>query len=1118
VEQSNKPVFYSASPRRWKAFIGTARFFTIVLILAIIIVFITIFRSSGTILPRINDRNEVYKRILNPDRIATFATSQNRSFKNARANLATKADFNYQKKFHSKPTLSKSIQKQIRSAFYVNWDAQSFYSLKENIDKLNIVMPEWFFISTGADTVITDIDSHALKLMRENKISIMPMLSNYYNEKWDGNAVHKFISSPAKRKSLTDNLINLLVKNKFQGINIDFETLVESKDEDLSMFQKELYEAFHKKGLIVTQDIPPFNTDYNLRELSKYNDYVVLMAYDLHYETSKPGPVSPINWVEESVVNVLKFLPSEKLIVSIPTYGYDWPDGDQGNDITFEEAVVTAKESEGEIDFDNDYFNLNYDYYDDNDHRHQVWFSDAATCFNTMRLAADYNTAGVAIWRLGGEDKRIWNFYRMNLSKDSLDNNKINPDLLTKIYPATDVEFQGEGEILKLVSVPDSGLIDITYDKKEQLITDQDYVRLPTSYFMKKFGKADKKIVLSFDDGPDEKYTPEILDILKQQKIHAEFFVIGLNAENNLDVLKRIYDEGHEIGNHSFSHPNLAEINPDRAAVELNTTRRIIESVTGHTTILFRPPYNADAEPQSYDDIMPIVIASKQNYLTVAESIDPRDWEAGISVDSIMTRIKKQENYGDILLLHDAGGNREATIKALPEIIKYFRNKGYSFVTVSELLGKSRDEVMPLLKNQDDIYFSKFNWVIAEIIYWIEHLLASLFIAAIILAGGRTFLMAGLSFIEKRRSKKEIRELKINSIVSIIVPAYNEEVNAVRTIENLLKSDYQNIEIVFVDDGSKDETYSKVKSAFEGNERVRVLTKPNGGKASALNYGISVAKGDYLVCIDADTQLKNDAVKELLKCFTDDNVGAVAGNVKVGNTINWITTWQSIEYITSQNFDRRAFGLLNCITVVPGAIGAFRKSAVIEIGKFSTDTLAEDCDLTIRLLRAGYKIKFSNKAIAYTEVPETLRMFLKQRFRWTFGIMQSVWKNRDEVFSSKHKGLGYVAIPNAIIFQFILPLMTPLVDLLLIVSLIGGQWWQTFLFYIVFTVVDMVAAVLAFSYEHVSISKLWYLIPQRIIYRQLMFWVLCKSYLAAVKGTLIGWGVLKRTGNVAVNN
>jgi cellulose synthase/poly-beta-1,6-N-acetylglucosamine synthase-like glycosyltransferase/spore germination protein YaaH/peptidoglycan/xylan/chitin deacetylase (PgdA/CDA1 family) len=1118
LKQSGKPVFYSESPRRWKTFIGTVRIAIVVLLIAFVIVLVTIFRSSGTILPKINDQNEVYKRILNPEHITTLVTSQNRSFKNAKANLASKPDFNYQKKFHSKPSIAKPLQKQIRSAFYVNWDAQSFYSLKENIDKLNIVMPEWFFISAGADTVITDIDSRALLLMRKNKIPVMPMLSNYYNEKWDGNAVHKFISSPVKRKSLIDNLLKLLVKNKFSGLNIDFETLAESNDENLSQFQKELYETLHKKGFIVTQDIPPFNTDYNMRDLSKYNDFVVLMAYDLHYATSKPGPVSPIDWVEEAVINSLKYLPPEKLIVSVPTYGYDWPDGDEGNDITFEEAIVTAKESEGEIDFDNDYFNLDYDYYDDNDHRHQVWFSDAATCFNTMRLAADYNAAGVALWRLGGEDKRIWNFYQMNLSKDSLAKNKINPDHLTKIYPATDVEFQGEGEILKLVSVPDSGLIDITYDDKEQLITDQDYIRLPTSYFMKKFGKADKKVVLSFDDGPDEKYTPEILDILKEQKIHAEFFVIGLNAENNLDVLKRIYDEGHEIGNHSFSHPNLAEINPERAAVELNTTRRIIESVTGHTTMLFRPPYNADAEPQSYDDIMPIVIASKQNYLTVAESIDPRDWEANISVDSIMTRIKREENYGNIILLHDAGGNREETIKALPEIIKYFHDKGYSFVTVSDLLGKSRDEVMPLLMNQDDIYFSRFNWVIAEIIYQIEHILSSLFIAAIILGIGRTFLMVVLSFIQKKRSKKEILELKINSLVSIIVPAYNEEVNAIRTIENLLKSDYENIEIIFVDDGSKDDTYSKVISAFAGNEKVRVFTKPNGGKASALNYGISVANGEYLICIDADTQLKKDAVKELLKCFNDENVGAAAGNVKVGNTINWITTWQSIEYITSQNFDRRAFGLLNCITVVPGAIGAFRKSAVIEIGKFSTDTLAEDCDLTIRLLRAGYKIKFSNKAIAYTEAPETLRMFLKQRFRWTYGIMQSVWKNRDEVFSGKHKGLGYVAIPNAIIFQFILPLMTPLIDLLLVFSLIGGHWWQTFLFYVVFTAVDITAAVFAFSYENENILKLWYLIPQRIIYRQLMFWVLCRSYIAAVRGTLIGWGVLKRTGNVAVNN
>ncbi len=170
-------------------------------------------------------------------------------------------------------------------------------------------------------------------------------------------------------------------------------------------------------------------------------------------------------------------------------------------------------------------------------------------------------------------------------------------------------------------------------------------------------------------------------------------------------------------------------------------------------------------------------------------------------------------------------------------------------------------------------------------------------------------------------------------LVSIIVPAYNEEVNAVSSIENLLKTDYPRFEIIFVDDGSRDGTFDKVSNAFEGYPNVRVFTKANGGKASALNFGIQQSAADFVICIDADTKLLSDAVSKLMIHFGDTRyhngkkVGAVAGNVKVGNTVNLLTRWQSIEYISSQNFDRKAFAYVNAITVVPGAIGAFRKAS-----------------------------------------------------------------------------------------------------------------------------------------------------------------------------------------------
>ena len=1114
TEPKSKPVFYTESPKRWKTLVGIFRVFGIIFALLLVILAFTFSRQSGFVLPKLGGQNEIYKRVLNPERIATFQTSQNKIYKTFRGKLSSKMESNYYKRYHSTPVKAKQIPAQIRAGFYVNWDAQSYNSLKENIDKLNMVMPEWLFVARNMDTVVTNIDSHALKLLRDHKTPILPMLSNYYNNDWDSKAVHDIISSPERRRYFIASILKVLKKNNFSGINVDLESLTEEGDENLISFQKELYVMLHKEGFKVTQDIPPFNTDYNLSELSRYNDYVVLMAYDMHFASSSPGPISPIDWVEAAINNLKKNIPAEKIIVGIPTYGYDWPDGDEGDDLTYQEAVVTAKESEGKIKFDKDNFNLDYDYYDENDHHHQVWFADAATCFNTMRLASDYNTAGVAVWRLGGEDKRIWKFYARNLSEDSLAVDSLKVSTIATIAPSYDVDFEGEGDIIQLISTPDSGFIDVKYDPKEKVITGQDYKQLPSNYVMKKFGKEDKKIVLSFDDGPDSKYTPEILDILKKDKIPAVFFVIGLNAEHNLNILKRIYDEGHEIGNHSFSHPNLAEINSERAALELNVTRKIIESVTGHTTLLFRPPYNADAEPQSFDDVFPIVLASKQNYITVAETIDPTDWMKDVTVDSIMARIKNQQSYGNILLLHDAGGNRDATVKALPLIIKYFKDQGYSFVSVANLLGKKRIDVMPALTNKNDIYYSKINWLIAEIIFWIEKFLYVLLFVAIVLAVGRTIIIAILSLVQKRKNKIANHELSAGPLVSVIVPAYNEEVNCVRTVENLLKNTYKNFEVIFVDDGSKDETFSRVKERFENDSRVKIFTKPNSGKAGALNYGITMSSAEFVVCIDADTQLKQDAVSELMKYFDDENVAAVAGNVKVGNHLNLLTNWQSVEYITSQNFDRRAFDLLNGITVVPGAIGAFRKSALVKVGKFSTDTLAEDCEITIRLLMEGYTVRYSPTAIAYTEAPETLKMFIKQRFRWTYGIMQSVWKHKETVFNRDYKGLGLAAMPNAMIFQFALPVISPIVDFVMLLSFLTGQWFQTLIFYIVFTIVDLLASVLAFSYEKENLKRLWYLIPQRIIYRQIMFWVLMKSIMAALRGTLIGWGVLKRTGSV----
>lgn len=971
----------------------------------------------------------------------------------------------------------------------------------------------------------------------------MPMLTNFNSSKkdFDGKLVSELLNNQEKRKSFLSRLIDTLSFYRFEGINVDFENLGDGTEKKLNEFQKDLYNLLHEKGFTVTMDVPVDDEGYDYKGLSAYNDFIVLMAYNQYSKATGPGPISGAKWIEEALDKTAKYIPAEKLILGIAGYGYDWATDASGktsvSEVFYSTAINTAKIAGAKIYYDNNSYNLHYNYtvktgrgQDAEIINHEVWFTDAATAFNIMRFSDEYATAGTALWRLGGEDSRLWSFYHNDLSNDALEKKAFDFTSLytVPVIPNSVGYLDTAGEVLDVVARPATGKISLELDTTEMLISEQNYEELPSGYLINKFGEdtttgKGHKVILTFDDGPDPKATPRILDILEREKVPATFFIVGLNAEKNIPIFQRIVRDGYEIGNHTFTHNNIAKMSEVRADVEMMLTRLLIESLTGRSTILFRAPYNADSQPQTYEELEPIARSRSQNYITVAESIDPRDWEPNVSADSIVARFIQQieERNASIVLLHDAGGEtREATIQALPRIIAYCRSKGYVFTTVADLIGRSRNDVMPVVSGGRQKWFRKFNYYFAQITYWGGNFIFILFIVGIILSIGRMLAMGILASVRKATEQRK-PAAPATPKVSIIVPAYNEQVNAVRTVYSLLKQDYPDTEVIFVDDGSKDNTYKIVSEEFANHPKVKVFTKPNGGKATALNYGINVASGDFVVCIDADTQLKSDAVTELMKKFSSDDVAAVAGNVKVGNEINLITRWQSIEYITSQNYDRRAFDLINCITVVPGAIGAFRKTAVIEAGSFTMDTLAEDCDLTMRLHRCGYVIRNCTTAISYTEAPETIRQFLKQRFRWSFGVMQSFWKHRDTLFNPKFKNFGMIAMPNILVFQLMLPVLAPLADLILILSLIAASAGiivadvnDIVFYYFIFTIVDSVGAAVAFSFEKTDYRKLLWIIPKRLIYRQLMYYILFKSFRKALKGELQGWGTLKRTGSV----
>jgi len=1158
---TQQQVFQTSSPGRWQRFKWGGRIVFLFLVLGVVIFSIAVNRGYTPSLPRIKEQSQLYKKVLDTNRTFLFKNSliqqyggfrkyitenapykpggfpgqtKKDSVRHARYNNF-KADTNF-RSFAKFPT-------GIRAAFYVDWDAQSFLSLQQYISKMNLVIPEWIFIDPNADTIFANIDERAFTVMKNSGVKVMPILSNNFKEIFRGDAVHRIINDPVKKERLIKDLLKILEKHNFVGVNVDFEELQEKTNDKLVAFQKEVYERLHAKKFLVTQDVIPFNEDYNFKELAKYNDYIFLMAYDQYSDATVPGPVSHQKWIEGAVDDAVKKIPTQKLILSLAAYGYDWRLG-KGKEISartvsYQQALFTAKDNDATIDFDNDSYNLHYTYEDDDNNKHEVQFTDAATIFNALRFATEYGLSGTAIWRLGDEDPRVWTYYDLDMRKQAIA--KFNFGEFTRVDAMTNadfVDYEGTGEVLDIIATPTNGRITSEVNTGEMLISEETYDSLPSKFVARKYGTTDSmKLVLTFDDGPDPRYTPKILDILAKYHVPATFFIVGINAENNIPIVKREFKEGHEIGNHTFTHPNIAKVSQRRAILEMESTRLLIECITGHSTIMFRAPYNADFEPEKWEELIPVAIARKKNYLDIGESIDPLDWEPDTPADSIYDRIIRRKNEmtkvglsGNIILLHDAGGeDRNATVECLPRVIEYFQARGFKFTTVADILGKNKDEMMPPVPKGSGYYLLQINYYFAEFGYWGGHILFSLFVVFMVLSVGRVLTLAFIATREHFREKKRALtpfwspDGSDAPLVSIIVPAYNEEVNAVGSVESLLRADYPRFEIIFVDDGSKDRTYERVSKAFAGNPQVQVFIKPNGGKASALNYGIRQSRADFVVCIDADTKLQSDAVSKLMQHFrprpAEGNgkvkvVGAVAGNVKVGNQVNLLTRWQSIEYISSQNFDRKAFAYLNAITVVPGAIGAFRKQAIEEAGGFATDTLAEDCDLTIRILRCGYLVENDNKAIALTEAPETLKMFFKQRFRWSFGVMQTFWKNRDALLNWKYKWLGWIALPNILIFQYIIPFVIPLADFFMIVGLLTGQASKIAGYYLVFMLVDMAVALLAFSFEKEKIGKLIWLIPQRLIWRWLMWIVLFRAVRRAFKGELQLWGVLKRTGNV----
>jgi cellulose synthase/poly-beta-1,6-N-acetylglucosamine synthase-like glycosyltransferase/peptidoglycan/xylan/chitin deacetylase (PgdA/CDA1 family)/spore germination protein YaaH len=1035
------------------------------------------------------------------------------------------------------PAPASFTAKQLAIGFYINWDESSYASLERNLDHLDWVVAQWAHLvdsKNGSNPLSLELDAKALNLIRERRpqTSIIPMVQNLSDEKWETDVLARAVADEPSRQRLVTALSQFVEENKFAGICVDFEEPGRDIQPNLLKFMQELHAAFQTRGWLVLQAVPFDDAGWNYREYSDATDYLMLMAYDEHWAGKIAGSVASQDWYERTLANRMRELNPAKTIIALGSYGYDWTEGADAKEVSFQEAVIDAKDSSAQIEFDPVTRNPHYEYDEDDDTHHIVWFLDGVTAFNQMRAASGYKPAGFALWRLGSEDPSIWSIFGTDAPNPPADG-------LKRMLYGYEVDFEGTGELLRVQASPHNGERGLTIDPSSGFVTSETYDNnnIPSSYVIERTGDHPGMIALTFDDGPDPEWTPAILDILQREKVPATFFVIGKNGQAHPDLLRRIVNEGHELGNHTFTHPNLGEIPGRITDLELNATQRLIESVTGRSTVLCRPPYFGDAEADKPEEVEPAIRAEKLGYILVGLRIDPGDWEPNRTADEIVQKTidramdTNPETRGQVVLLHDSGGDRQATVEALPRIIHELHARGFNFVPVSTLGGWTRDQVMPVLPPSQSVYTrtDALAFLFLSTGGW---LLQWTFIVGIVLGLVRLGAIGALAFAQWVRSRRRERHHsgeQFEPFVSIIVPAYNEERVIEATIRSLLNSDYDNFEIIVVDDGSQDRTSLVVREQFGDQPLVKLLTVPNAGKAAALNFGLRQATGDVIVALDADTQFPGDTIRMLARRFVDPQIGAVAGNAKVGNRINIVTRWQALEYITSQNMDRRAFASLNCITVVPGSVGAWRRELIEQCGGFSADTLAEDQDLRIRKL--GYKIGYEEGAIGWTEAPHSLKMLARQRFRWAYGTLQCCWKHRDVLFRPRYGALGFVALPNVWIFQILFPLISPVMDLILVYTLLSNlldrlqqpvgysftNLRQVLFYYALFLAVDWSAACFAFALERKERwSLLWWLFLQRFCYRQVMYYVMVKSVSTALRGAFVGWGKLERKATVEV--
>lgn len=995
----------------------------------------------------------------------------------------------------------------------------AFLPLTRNCDLVDVIIPERFEISgPGLTLGETAVDAEmlevlgAIKTERGAAVQIWPLVNLGRDLKaqdfLDG------LEDASRRKDLAAEIVLKARGMKADGACLKLQDVKARDAQRVVPFVAELARQAFDGGLELCLVAPLSDGLWSSAAITALVSKVIVPAYQEPWIGSLPQPLAPLDWFRMQVQELRKQVPRQKLVIALGGHAVDWVSGKAVPErISMAEAMFRISEANAGVEFSPMARNAYAAFVDRAGDRHQIWMLDAASVHNNLRVLDELGVLEVAMPSLGEEEPAYWHALKGEILAGT------SSFFAAPEFP-DNVIYSGDGAFYRLKAAARPGQRVWQVEAETGLIRKLRYEVIPRPLEMERYGAQDpRQIALTFDDGPDSVATARILDALKAQNAPATFFVVGKAALAAPELLQRAIDEGHIVGSHSFSHPHMEDLSPFLARAELSANRSLVEGMIGRSPLIYRPPYVRGPGPISEHEAMVFAALKDEGYYVAGSDIVPSDW-AGISAEEIVRQVFDglDKGGGNVIVLHDGRSTGMHTAEAVALLVPALRQAGYEIVPLPVLLGMTPEAVMPKVGLTASVFKGAS---VSAIGFWFW-LLTAIFWVCILASVLRSLIYLALAL---RRDPVYPRSYAGLPSVTVVVPAYNEQKVIVSTLRSVLASDYPDLSCIVVDDGSTDGTLWAVRQAFGDDPRVRVLTQSNQGKWQALNHAFRRIETGIAVCVDADTRIHPDAIREIVRPFADSKVAAVAGTVEVADRPGLLTRFQSIEYITAQQIGRRAQEHLNGILVVPGALGAWRVEAVRDVGFYSNETLTEDADLTIWLRRGGFRVAYAERARSITEAPADVASLLKQRLRWSLGNLQTLWKHRGAFAEFGPRRL--FSMIDMVFFGYVLPVLSPVLDVMFLIFLsnLYADWRSGQLAdgldmanLAVFAVamvqmVDIALAWTAHRWDGRSGVKLILLVPlMNLLYRPLLYITVYRALWSALSGRLARWNKLRRLG------